>query len=109
MHWMDDCRKQITALIQNFADSTIFCGGTIVAGTKVDFVVNHLLANNVVVQKQGRWIPLDWDENRNEEALAADEYECSECGEYITFGEITEKEDLPKFCACCGSKMRKGV
>lgn len=55
--------------------------------------------------KHGRWIALDWDHVRHEEANAADEYECSACGEYVTYSEITEREDLPKYCPNCGARM----
>ena len=42
-------RDRLIELLQNFADGTVTGNGTIVDGTKVDDVADHLLANGVIV------------------------------------------------------------
>lgn len=100
---------EITTCIMNIAFAVFAVFGTI-AAVKWKKAAKHMVTLTENAEKEiqathGRWIPLDWDEQRHEEAIAADEYECSVCGDYITFGEITEREDLPKYCSACGTRM----
>jgi hypothetical protein len=44
-----ESRERFIELFSPFADSTHFGGGTIVDGTKVEDVVDHLIANGVMV------------------------------------------------------------
>ena len=63
---MPNTREKLIELLQNFADGTYYSNGTIVDGTKVDDVADHLIANGVTVQDSKvveidqfkQWIPV---------------------------------------------------
>ena len=57
---------------------------------EIRLLLDHLLANGVVVREKGEWI---WDKRHSN-------YFCSRCGAY----DIT----IPHFCSDCGADMRKG-
>lgn len=57
-------------------------------------VADHLIANGVVIQKQGEWVYIEsypWVEM----------YRCSECG------YETDDESLTDYCPNCGAKMKE--
>ena len=58
-----------------------------------DVLADHLIANGVIVQKQGEWVSCGIDNNDMEII------KCSECGRK-QFG-------YSKFCATCGAKMNE--
>lgn len=66
------------------------------------FIVDYLIANNVVIQKHGRWYG-EADGYADGE-LVYDVWYCSECNNCIDKG-IDDPELLPKFCEECGAKM----
>lgn len=60
-------------------------------------IVDHLLANGVVVREKGEWVLTD-------ERFA--EMSCSLCG-FTYYGEY-DYECMSNFCPDCGADMRKG-
>lgn len=74
-------REKLIELIQEFADGTYSSNGTIVDGTDVDAVVDHLIANGVTFAKdtnvpsKGHWIIRSSGKGSQTTNWA----ECSEC------------------------------
>ena len=65
-------------------------------------IVDHLIANGVVVREKGEWLHV-CGKGRHAE------YECSECKIHVCFDEKIGG-DIPayNFCPNCGADMRKG-
>ena len=61
--------------------------------SREEYIADHLIANGVIVQKQGEWVSCGIDNNDMEII------KCSECGRK-QFG-------YSKFCATCGAKMKE--
>ena len=59
-------------------------------------IVDHLIANGVVVREKGEW-----------QYIGGDEWCCSVCG-YVTSTEGRWEPMMDDFCRGCGSDMRKG-
>lgn len=58
-----------------------------------ELLVDHLLANGVVVREKGEWVYDHWCE-----------FKCSKCGALSK----TEPRGEENFCPNCGADMRKG-
>lgn len=65
------------------------------AWENTDKIANHLIANNVVVQKQGEWVGVE----RKPHMI----YECSLCKEKWGYGAMLHMN----YCPNCGTKMVK--
>ncbi len=90
-----EMRDRLIELLQNFADGTHSSNGHFVDNTQVDDVADHLLANGVIVQKQG-----EWKVHQNDGYW---HYDCPFCDDgYATKGE---DETPPNYCQNCGAKM----
>lgn len=68
-------------------------------------IVDHLLANGVVVREKGEWIG-EGDGYADGE-IVYDVWYCSECNHCIDDG-TDDPSLLPNFCPNCGADMRKG-
>lgn len=61
-------------------------------------IADHLIENNVVIQKQGKW-EVHIDEDDCEYAR------CTVCGEEFYDGDNDTIDRLPKYCKECGARM----
>lgn len=63
------------------------------------------ISENLAPVKRGRWVSVDGTEE-------CDEWDCSECGRRLTFGEEMSKEEVAascRWCSGCGTRMDLGV
>jgi hypothetical protein len=97
--------KQATTLHLDYLESIDQKGLTDTEG-KAKFIADHLLANGVIVQKQGEWKkteePLGWQD--------VDCVECSVCHETWILDEDFDFEfckEMWKYCPNCGVKMKE--
>ena len=62
---------------------------------------DHLIANDVVIQKHGRWVGIEYDGYADGYPVY-DLWECSECGEEVRGEDVP---DTHPWCHGCGAKM----
>ena len=65
---------------------------------KVQTIADHLIANNTVIQKQGKW-EVNIDEDDCEYAR------CTVCGEEFYDGDNDTIDRFPNYCNECGARM----
>ena len=82
---MNDREKLIDVLTEVIKDFSYF------NRHRIGIVADHLIANGVVIQKQGEWIYQEDDDNYM--------YRCSNCRHGIIFRKDT--------CPSCGAKMKE--
>ena len=64
-------------------------------------IADALIANGVTVQKQGRWVGIEYDGYADGYPVY-DLWECSECGEEVRGEDVP---DTHPWCHGCGAKM----
>lgn len=70
----------------------------------IEEVADHLIANGVVIQKQGKWA-IDQEDIKWGNSLKR-RY-CSKCGERPYFDKEEYEFVLTKHCPNCGAKMKE--
>lgn len=71
-------------------------GGKLVMSKQSEYLIDHLIANGVVVREKGEW-----------KNIGGDEWCCTVCG-YVASTEGRWEPMMDDFCRGCGSDMRKG-
>jgi hypothetical protein len=82
-------REKITEILKNYTKKNNISASVLI----LEEYAEELIANGVIVQKQGEWVSCGLDHNDMEII------KCSECGRK-QFG-------YSKYCANCGAKMKE--
>ena len=98
---MNDRERLIELLSENFVEYSnvqLIAGNCKISAITLDAdkMADHLIANGVVVQKQGKWIAVP-----SSDMVTGKAYECSECKK-MRFGSFK-----PNYCPNCGADMRE--